>query len=175
MTAFAGLLTPSQFWGDLIGAPTSQMDSVGHFLATSIPGSPDPEVSGGERGTLIGALVVCLLSGLLVAGLRYARRGYRGESKQAAIRFSVTAMREMFYIEHLYLVAFVRPLRRLSQVALVGGIEDQLIDRVVVSGGSGLVRRVVWSFLRRLQNGRLQSYALLGLLTVLVVVTWMVV
>ena len=40
---------------------------------------------------------------------------------------------------------------------------------------SGLVRRLVWSILRRLQNGRLQSYALLGLLTVLVVVTWMVV
>ena len=65
----------------------------------------------------------------------------------------------------------MKPLRWLSQVALVGGIEKQLIDRMVLSGGSGLVRRVVWSVLRKLQNGRLQSYALLGLLTVLVLVT----
>ena len=84
-------------------------------------------------------------------------------------------MREMLYIERGYLLLLVRPLRRLSQFALVRGIETQLIDRVVVSGGSGLGRQIVWNLFRRLQNGRLQSYTLLGLLTVLVVVSWMVV
>jgi hypothetical protein len=69
----------------------------------------------------------------------------------------------------------VRPLRWLSQVALVRGVETQLIDRVVVSGGSGLMRQLVWNLLRRIQNGRLQSYTLLGMLTVLAVVSWMVV
>ncbi|MBJ19066.1 MAG: hypothetical protein GY910_09420 [bacterium] len=175
MTLAAGGLSASQFWGDRLGIPTSEMDSIGHFLVASIPGSPDPEVSGIERWTLIGALVVSLLCGLLVAGLRYARRGYRGESKQEVIRFSMNAMREMFFIEQAYTILLVRPLRRLSQFALVGGIEYRLIDRVVVSGGSGLIRRMVWSVLRRLQNGQLQSYALLGMLTVLVIVTWMVV
>jgi NADH:ubiquinone oxidoreductase subunit 5 (subunit L)/multisubunit Na+/H+ antiporter MnhA subunit len=175
MTVAAGLLTASQFWADLFDIPTSQMDSVGHFLSASIPGSPDPEFSGIERGSLIGVLVVSLLTGLLVAGWRYARHGYRGESERKMIRLSVTSMREMFFIEEAYGIILVRPLRRLSRVALAGGIENQLIDRVVLSGGSGLVRRLVWSILRRLQNGRLQSYALLGLLTVLVVVTWMVV
>jgi NADH-quinone oxidoreductase subunit L len=175
MTCAAGLLTPSQFWGDLLGAPTAQMDSVGHFLAASIPGPPDPELFGAERGTMIGLLVASLLSGLLIAALRYARHGYREESEHAAIRFSMTSMREVFFIEQAYSVILVRPLRRLSQVALVSGIENHLIDRMVVSGGSGLVRRLVWSVLRRLQNGRLQSYALLGLLTALVIVTWMVV
>ena len=174
MTVAAGLLTASQFWADLFDIPTSQMDSIGHFLAASIPGSPDPELSGIERGSLIGVLVVSLLTGLLVAGWRYARSGYRGESERKMIRLSVTSMREMFFIEEAYGIILVRPLRRLSRVVLAGGIENQLIERVVLSGGSGLVRRLVWSVLRRLQNGRLQSYALLGLLTVLVVVTWMV-
>jgi len=173
MAVAAGLLTPSQFWGDPWGI--QQMDSVGHFLAGSIAGNPDPLLKGSARGGLIAALA---FSGILGAGLaawRYARRGYRGESKQPAVRFSQTVMREMFYIEQFYYAVIVRPLRGLSRWALVGLIETRLIDRVVVSGSSGLARRLVWSGLRRLQNGRLQSYALLGLLTVLVIVSWMVV
>ena len=175
MTFAAGLLTPSQYWGDLLGIPTSEMDSVGHFLAGSLPGPLDPELAGGSRAAAIWSLIGVALAGLAVAAVRYARRGFRGESKTPAIRVSVTAMRETFYLEQVYAVVLVKPLRWLSQVALVGGIEKQLIDRMVLSGGSGLVRRVVWSVLRKLQNGRLQSYALLGLLTVLVLVFMVVV
>jgi NADH-quinone oxidoreductase subunit L len=173
MVVAAGLLTPSQFWGDPWGV--QQMDSVGHFLAGSIVGNPDPLLTGGARGGLIATLVFSGLLGVGLAAWRYAQRGYRGESKQPAIRFSQAAMREMFYIEQFYYAVIVRPLRGLSRWALVGLIETRLIDRVVVSGSSGLARRLVWSGLRRLQNGRLQSYALLGLLTVLVIVSWMVV
>ena len=175
MTVAAGLLTASQFWADLFDFPAPQMDSIGHFLAASIPGAPDPELSGGERGGLIAGLIASVTLGLLVAGWRYARGGYPGESTRPAIVFTLNSMREVFFIEQAYGLVLVRPLRRLSQVALAGAIENQLINRIVVSGGSGLIRRLVWSVLRRLQNGRLQSYALLGLLTVVVVVSWMVV
>jgi NADH-quinone oxidoreductase subunit L len=173
MIVAAGMLTPSQFWGDALGV--KQMDSVGHFLSGSIVGPPDPALAGAERGWLILWLLLCIASGLGLAGWRYARRGYRGEPSQRALRLSLDALRETLFIERFYDVALIRPLRRVSRWALVGGIETRLIDRVVVSGGSGLVRRMVWGGLRRLQNGRLQSYALLGLLTVLVIVTWMVV
>jgi NADH-quinone oxidoreductase subunit L len=108
-----------------------------------------------------------------IAAWRYARRGYQGESKQPAIRFLQGVIREMFFVEQFYDLVLVRPLKALSRWALAGVIETRLIDRIVVSGGSGLVRRFVWSGLRRLQNGRLQSYALLGLLTVVVIVSWM--
>ena len=161
LTFSAGLLTPSQFWAEILGIPTSKMDSIGHFLATSIPGPPDPGLFGGERAGLIFGMMFCSIAGVVIAGLRYARRGYPGESNQRVIRVSIESMQEMFYIERAYDLVLVRPLRWLSQVALVGGIENQLIDRVVVSGSSGLVRRGVWSVIRRVQNGRLQSYALL--------------
>jgi NADH-quinone oxidoreductase subunit L len=172
MAVAAGLLTPSQFWGDPWGV--EQMDSVGHFLVGSIAGDPDPLLAGAARGRLIAALIFSGIVGVGLATWRYAKRGYRGESKQPAIQFSKSVMREMFFIEQFYDAVLVRPLRGLSRWALVGIIETHLIDRVVVSGGSGLVRRMVWGGLRRLQNGRLQSYALLGLLTVLVIVSWMV-
>lgn len=173
MVVAAGSLTPSQFWGDPWGV--QQMDSVGHFLVGSIAGDPDPLLAGSERIRLIVLLVLCGLAGIGFAALRYARHGYRSDSERPMLRFSQTAMREMLFVEQLYDAVLVRPLRGLSSWALFGMIETRLIDRVVVSGGSGLVRRMVWSGLRRLQNGRLQSYALLGLLTVLVIVSWMVV
>ena len=47
---------------------------------------------------------------------------------------------------------------------------SEALGAELVLGTQGLV----WSGLRRVQSGRLQSYALLGILTVLVVVTWMV-
>ncbi len=172
MAALGGMLTPAQFWGDRLGV--EKMDSVGYFLARSLSGQVDPLLSGSERGALIAFLIASVLIGLVLAAGRYARRGYRGESKQSVVRFSQTAMREMFFVEQFYNFILVRPLRRMSSWALVGVIETRLIDRIVVSGGSGLVRRMVWSVLRRLQNGRLQSYALIGMLTVLVIVSWMV-
>lgn len=172
MVGVAGMLTPSQFWGDPWGV--DQMDSVGHFLVGSIAGEPDPAFDGASRGWLIAAVIMSGLFGFGLAANRYARRGYRGESKQPVIRFAHSLMREMFYIEQLYGVLLVRPLRDLSRWALVGVIETRLIDRFVVSGGSGLIRRMVWGGLRRLQNGRLQSYALLGLLTLVAIVSWMV-
>lgn len=172
MTVVAGWLTPSQFWGDPWGVAKS--DSVGHFLMFSIAGVTDPGLAGSARIQSVLALVGVAAVGIGLATARYARRGYRGEPARAPLRVVIGTMREMFYIEALYRILLVRPLRTLSRWALVGGIEQRLLDRVVVTGGSSLVRRVVWSGLRRIQNGRLQSYALLGLLTVLVVLTWMV-
>lgn len=172
MVVSAGLLTPSQFWGDPWGV--EQMDTVGHFLVGTIVGDPDPLLAGAVRGWLIAALVFCGFVGIGLAARRYAKSSHQGDPKHPAVRFAQNAMREMLFIEQLYEVVLIRPLRWLSRWALVGIIETRLIDRVVVSGGSGLVRRLVWSGLRRLQNGRLQSYALLGLLTVVAIVSWMV-
>lgn len=171
----AGLLSPSQYWGDLELLSVPESDSIGHFLSGRLLGSPDPGVGNPLRVQLVAALVASSLAGLGLAAWRYSQRGYRGEPKLAFARAGMLAMREMFFVEQLLDAALVRPIRWISRIALVGGIETRLIDRVVVSGGSGLVRRFAWDVLRRIQNGRLQSYALLGLLSVLVAVTWMVV
>ena len=175
----AGGLTPSQYWAGVVesffGVSNDELDTVGFFVAGAIPGAPDPELAGPERAALVAALVAACLLGIVVAALRHARQGHRGEPRRPVLAAIHRTMREMFYVERSILLLLVRPLRWLSQVALARGIEGQLLDRVVVSGGAGLSRRVVWSLLRRLQNGRIQSYTLLGLLTVLVVVSWMAV
>lgn len=172
MTAFAGLLTPSQFWGDLWDI--AEVDSIGRFLMGTLAGEPDPALEGVARGRLIAALIATVVVGIGLSAWRHAWRGYRGEVRQPALRGAIGALREMFYFDWLYTVLLVRPLRGASSWALVGGVETRLIDRMLVSGGSGLLWRLVWSGLRRLQNGRLQSYMLLGLLTGVVIVAWMV-
>ena len=169
-----GFLSPAQFWQEVTAAPIEQMDTVGYFLTRVVPGAPDPELVGSERGWLAGLVGLVVILGFAIAAARYSRRGCRGDSKHAAGVFATRWMREMFFFERAYQVLLARPVRRLSELALARGIENQLIDRMVVSGGSGLFRGAVWGVLRRVQNGRTQSYTLLGLLTVLVVVTWMV-
>ena len=67
----------------------------------------------------------------------------------------------------------MRPLRAFSRLLLAGAVEARLLDRVVVSGGAGLARRMVWSGLRRLQNGRVQSYAMLGVIALLLSIAWL--
>ncbi len=116
MTVAAGWLTPSQFWGDPWDVDRS--DSVGHFLVLSIAGSADPGLVGAARGRLIAAQAVCLMLGIGLAAWRYARRGYRGEQKRVFLRVAMHAMREMLYIEKIYEVLLVRPLRAVSSWAL---------------------------------------------------------
>jgi NADH-quinone oxidoreductase subunit L len=173
MTISAGLLTPSQFWGEIWGVGVSEMDSVGFFLARSLSGTPDPGLSGGGRWRLIGALILVVSAGAGLGLLRHATRGYTGEPKQPLVLGARNAMREMFFVEAFYERVLVRPLRVVSRWGLAVGIEQRLLDRVIVSGGSSLVRQSVWNVLRKIQNGRLQSYALLGLLSMLVALVFM--
>lgn len=174
MAVFVGLLTPSQFWGDLWGLGVSQVDSVGFFLSESLPGPNDPALGGADRWRLLGILTITVVLGFGAGWARYARRGYPVEPKMALLVWVRNAMREMLFIEEIYGFVLLRPLRAVSRWALAVGIEQRLLEGVVVSGSSSLVRRAVWGGLRRIQNGRLQSYALLGLLAVLVAVTFMV-
>lgn len=173
LTFSAGLLTPSDFWGEVWGVGVSETDSIGFFLADSIAGAPDPDLPPGDRWPLIGGLLLSVGIGLLAGLLRYAKRGYPGEPKRPASRWVLDALREMLFIEALYARVLVRPVRMLSRWGLEVAIEQRLLDRVVVSGGSSLVRRSVWSVLRRIQNGRMQSYALLALLGMLAVLSFM--
>ena len=128
-----------------------------------------------NEARLIGLMSISVLIGILASGSRYARRGYRGGPKHPVLRGTIEATREMLYIERGYDLLLVRPLRWLSQFALVRGIETQLIDRVVVSEVLDSVVRSFGIFFVDSRMDVLQSYTLLGLLTVLVVVSWMVV
>ncbi len=171
MAFSVGMLSPSQFWGSLFGVP--QMDTIGAFLSQTIAGAPDPILDGALRWQSIAACVGCAVAGIGWAVFRVGRRGHRGEFKQPALESATGVLREAFFVEQGIDRVLVRPLRSFSRLLLAGVVEARILDRVVVSGGAGVARRMVWSGLRRLQNGRVQSYAMLGVIALLLSVAWL--
>ncbi|MEZ4332489.1 MAG: proton-conducting transporter membrane subunit [Myxococcota bacterium] len=192
---FVGWLSPSQFWGDLVGLP--KMDTVGGFFARTLAGPADPPLEGLARWRTLASLVLGLAAGITLAVFLYTRRRAAtaaapsaassppatalattaSRAREAAVRLGeaiAAALRETLYVEQAVGRLVVRPLRGFSRLLLAGVVEGRLLDRGVVSGGSGLARRLVWTGLRRLQNGRVQSYAVLGVIALLLSVVWLV-
>lgn len=196
-----GWLSPSQFWGDLVAL--QKMDTVGGFLARSLAGPPDPPLEGLARWRVLAALVASVASGVALAGLLHQRRSAaaaRARAETASTSASgaapattagagaasgrrlghrlalglAAALRETLYLEQIVDRVVARPLKAFSRLLLAGVVEARLLDRGVVSGSSGLARRLVWTGLRRLQNGRVQSYAVLGVIALLLSVVWLV-
>ena len=171
MAISVGMLSPSQFWGALFGI--QQMDTIGAFLSQTLAGAPDPMLDGALRWQSIGVCVGCAFAGIGWALFRFGRKGYRGEFEQPALGSATELLREALFVEQAIDRVLVRPLRGFSRLLLAGVVEARILDRVVVSGGAGVARRMVWSGLRRLQNGRVQSYAMLGVIALLLSVVWL--
>jgi NADH:ubiquinone oxidoreductase subunit 5 (subunit L)/multisubunit Na+/H+ antiporter MnhA subunit len=171
MAISVGMLSPSQFWGALFGI--QQMDTIGAFLSQTLAGAPDPMLDGALRWQSIGVCVGCAFAGIGWAVFRFGRKGYRGEFEQPALGSATELLREALFVEQAIDRVLVRPLRGFSRLLLAGVVEARILDRVVVSGGAGVARRMVWSGLRRLQNGRVQSYAMLGVIALLLSVVWL--
>ncbi len=171
MAISVGMLSPSQFWGALFGI--QQMDTIGAFLSQTLAGAPDPMLDGALRWQSIGVCVGCAFAGIGWAVFRFGRKGYRGEFEQPALGTATELLREALFVEQAIDRVLVRPLRGFSRLLLAGVVEARILDRVVVSGGAGVARRMVWSGLRRLQNGRVQSYAMLGVIALLLSVAWL--
>jgi NADH-quinone oxidoreductase subunit L len=172
LSIVVGLLSPSQFWGDLFGQPN--FDTIGGFLERTLAGPPDPPLAGLTRWRTLAAFVGSTTAGIALAFVRYGRRTARREPMRPAVAALAEALRETLYLEQGIDRLLVRPLRGFSRLLLAGVVEARLLDRVVVSGSSGLARRLVWAGLRRLQNGRVQSYAVLGVIALLLSVVWLV-
>jgi NADH:ubiquinone oxidoreductase subunit 5 (subunit L)/multisubunit Na+/H+ antiporter MnhA subunit len=171
MTISVGILSPSQFWGGLFGV--AHMDTIGGFLSQTLAGAADPGLEGALRWQSIGAFVVCMFAGAGWAAYRHARHGHRGPFQRPALETATEALREAFFVEQAFSRLIVRPLRAFSRLLLAGAVEARLLDRVVVTGGAGLARRLVWTGLRRLQNGRVQSYAMLSVIALLLSLAWL--
>jgi len=171
MTISVGMLSPAQFWGSLLGI--DHMDTIGNFLARTLAGPSDPAIDGALRWQAIAACIACTFAGIAWASSRYLRHGHRGEFERPALAFAIGALRETLHLEQAIDRLMVRPLRGFSRRLLAGAVESRLLDRAVASGGAGLVRRGVSRGLRQLQNGRVQSYAMLGVVAVLLSVLWL--
>ncbi|MBW2417532.1 MAG: NADH-quinone oxidoreductase subunit L [Deltaproteobacteria bacterium] len=167
LTVVAGVLNPSQFWGDMISVESS--DSLSNFLAGSITTGQTLPAERNVQWSLIGYSTVALLLGLALAYLLYLRFPKVPKAISRAMPTFQRGLVAFFNLDELPRWLVERPLLGFSKRVLAEGVERRLIDGVLVTGTALGVRGLADGVLRHLQNGLTQTYLFFVLVGTLVV------
>ena len=116
------------------------------------------------------------LAGIGLAWLIYSKaRGVLPMVLAMKSRLFAGAMRivsDKYYVDELYDLAIVRPIRVLSDVVLFRFVDVRLIDGLLVNGPAEAVAGLAQNVIRRLQTGVAQSYALAMTLGVVALIAY---
>jgi NADH-quinone oxidoreductase subunit L len=112
-------------------------NTFGHLLARF--GAPVP-MSAGLTATLMAAATLAGLAGIAVAAVLYARGPERGARVAAALGPVARFVEKKLYVDELYDLVIVRPLRFLAAI-LSSFVDRVLIDLILVRGSALVVQR----------------------------------
>ena len=148
--------------GGWVGLPDGFLwgDRFGAYLAPSLAALPHAaahEASGGTLLFLIGSATTVALAGIYAAYAVYGRRSDVAERAVAGAPGAYRVLWNLYYVDELYDVLFVRPYVALSDF-FWRVVDSQIIDGAV--NGVGELVRWTGSRVRRLQTGNVQAYAL---------------
>jgi NADH-quinone oxidoreductase subunit L len=94
-----------------------------------------------------------------------------------ALAFKFRAAREViynkFYVDEIYAFALTKPLKWLADRVCFGFVDAALIDGFIVNGTAGFLYRA-GVFLRRLQTGNAQTYALTFTAGLIMLLYWII-
>jgi NADH-quinone oxidoreductase subunit L len=140
--------------GAVIGHPTGIFDG---FLNLAIPGVQEPGAHHGVDWFVVGVSTVAALGGICVAYVMYGT-GSSLPGRLATLAGPLTDLsRNKFYIDEIYMILFVWPLRGLATLSRF--FDWGIIDGMFV-GGIGKLPALVGRLPRPIQNGLVQFYAL---------------
>jgi NADH-quinone oxidoreductase subunit L len=111
----------------------------------------------GSELALTGVSVLAALLGLFFAWLLYQRRRDLPDKIAAALGGLYTAVRDKYYVDEGYAIAFVQPLIKGSTYILWRGIDAGAIDATANESAEGAEH--ISDALRRMQSGNVRSYA----------------
>jgi len=170
LSAVAGLLSPPQLWGDLMGIAES--NSLHHFLAPVLSHGAEHHVEHATEWLLVAAAVAAFLVGGGLAWWMYAvRPGVPALLRQRASGL-YTAVVNKYWVDEFYDAAIVRPLVVVSERVLFRGIDAGGIDGLV-NGAAGAVRALAARGLKHAQTGLAQSYLFFMIAGALAMLGWM--
>ncbi len=120
-------------------------------------------------------MLMALSSGIAIAGIGIAayfflKNRRAADAMETSFRPIHTLLLNKYYVDEIYDATIVQPIRQISTLALWKGVDATLIDGAV--NGMGELVRVASTVLRRLQTGRLRTYAASLLLGVVVILGW---
>jgi len=120
-------------------------------------------------------MLMALSSGVALAGIGIAAYFFRKNRRAAdamenSLRPVHTLLLNKYYVDDIYDAIVVQPITQISTLALWKGVDVTVIDGAV--NGVGELVRGTSTVLRRLQTGRLRTYAASLLLGVVVILGW---
>jgi NADH-quinone oxidoreductase subunit L len=120
-------------------------------------------------------MLMALSSGIAIAGIGIAayfflKNRRAADAMEMSFRPIHTLLLNKYYVDEIYDATIVQPIRQISTLALWKGVDATLIDGAV--NGTGELVRAASTVLRRLQTGRLRTYAASLLLGVVVILGW---
>jgi len=153
-----GLFGLPQSWGDVLAPGVEEANSVHHFLARVVTVPEAYEMASGEAWGLTGMALLLSILGAAPAVLFYLFRPDLPERVAASFASVHRLVRNGYYLERLYHLAFVRPFLAFSHRVLMRWLDRRVIDGAIVTGGSGLLQRLAEGTIRRSQSGLVQAY-----------------
>lgn len=120
-------------------------------------------------------MLMALSSGIALAGIGIAayfflKNRRAADAMEDSLRPVHTLLLNKYYVDEIYDAIVVQPIKQISTLALWKGVDAAVIDGAV--NGVGELVRGTSSVLRRLQTGRLRTYAASLLLGVVVILGW---
>jgi NADH-quinone oxidoreductase subunit L len=127
--------------------------------------------SGGQTELMLMALSSGVaLAGIGIAAYFFLKNRRAADAMEHSWRPVHTLLLNKYYVDEIYDAIIVQPIKQISTLALWKGVDAAVIDGAV--NGVGELVRGTSSVLRRLQTGRLRTYAASLLLGVVVILGW---
>ena len=170
LAAGGGVFGIPQVYGNWMGVDGSH--SLANFLAPVLPPNHhslpnQTELTLAVLSTLVAA------AGFGVARLLYARDLRASERLRTHVPSLHRALQEKLYTDLVYDRVLVRPLYVLCRRVLARGLEERLLERLLMQGTAGTLRGFVDRVLKPLQPGLAAAYAIVVLLGALAVIGYL--
>ena len=159
LAGFAGL---PQVYGDMLQIANS--NSLANFQLPALASGAVHEVTHATELRLALAAVAVAALGAFLAFVLYVRRPALPKRLSSALGAPYRVLRNAYGVDALYDRVFVRPLVAISEGVLFRGIDQGVIDGVLVMGTARSVQRVAAQGLKYAQSGLTQSYLVVMLL-----------
>jgi NADH-quinone oxidoreductase subunit L len=160
-----------------LGAPLHVGNWIEHWLAP-VFASANEVLKRGEAHEIHSIEYVVMLASLFVAlsGIFIARAFYKSasptpDSLANRLKGAYNLLWNKYFIDEIYYGVIINPLHKVSDVVVSKFLETFFIDRTVNRLGTSII--TMSELLRRIQSGVVQNYALVMLVGIVAVMTWL--
>jgi NADH-quinone oxidoreductase subunit L len=171
LSVIGGFFGLPDAYGELFGVQES--NSLHHFLQPVV-NSPEHPVDSATEFGLAAITTAVGFAGIALATLLYYWRRDLVPKLVQAIQPLYALVRDRYRIDELYDAVIVRPLAALSRTVLSRGVDQGLIDGLLVNGTANFFRATADGALKYLQTGQAQSYLFGMLVGGALLIAWLV-